>query len=207
MDIQFYGANCARLSTKNAVVVADDNLKELGLKTVTRPQDILLRTSPLMPVHPAAFSADMPGEYELADVSIQGIAARAHTDEQGKKSAVMYKITADDINVAVIGHVHPDLADEQLEQLGTVDIMLVPVGGNGYTLDGVGALKLIKAIEPKVVIPTHYAQKGIKYQVPQQELGEALKAMSMEPLETLDKFKPKSLEISDSTKLIVLNCQ
>lgn len=207
MDIQFCGANCVRLITKNTVVVADDNLASLGLKTIVRPQDILLRGNPAIPAHPAAFIADMPGEYELAGVSILGVAARSHTDEHNQKTAVIYKVTADDANVAVIGHVHPDLADDQLERLGMVDVMLVPVGGNGYTLDGVGALKLIKAIEPKVVIPTHYAEKGIKYEVPQQELGEALKAMSMEPLETLDKFKLKSLELSDSTKLIVLNRQ
>ncbi len=47
-----------------------------------------------------------------------------------------------------------------------VDLLIVPVGGNGYTVDPVGAMKLIKAIEPKLVVPSHYADKALKYPVP-----------------------------------------
>jgi L-ascorbate metabolism protein UlaG (beta-lactamase superfamily) len=86
-----------------------------------------------------------------------------------------------------------------------VDILVVPVGNSGYTLDAVGALKIIKQIEPKVVIPTHYSDKAIKYEVPQVELADALKNLGMEVSETLDKYKYKPTELSDSTKLIVLN--
>ena len=60
-------------------------------------------------------------------------------------------------------------------------MLVVPVGGNGYTVDPVGALKLIKDIEPKLVIPTHYADKALKYPVPQQDLAGALKEPGMEP--------------------------
>ena len=75
------------------------------------------------------------------------------------------------------------------------------------TLDGVGALKIIKAIEPKVVIPTHYADKAVKYEVPQMELAEALKNLGMEAAETLDKYRPKIMELTNTTRLIVLNRQ
>ena len=56
-----------------------------------------------------------------------------------------------------------------------VDVLFVPVGGNGYTLDAIGALKIIKKIEPKIIIPTHYADKAIKYEVPQADLDEVMK--------------------------------
>jgi L-ascorbate metabolism protein UlaG (beta-lactamase superfamily) len=81
------------------------------------------------------------------------------------------------------------------------------VGGNGYTLDGVGALKVIKQIEPKVVIPTHYADPKIKYEVPQAPLADAIKGLGMEVSETLAKYKIKLAELSDSTKLVVLERQ
>jgi L-ascorbate metabolism protein UlaG (beta-lactamase superfamily) len=104
----------------------------------------------------------------------------------------------------VTGHIYPDLDDKQLEAIGIVDVMVVPVGGNGYTVDPVGALKLIKEIEPKLVVPSHYADKALKFEVPQQELGNALKELAMEPKETVAKLRLKPGELSDVTQLIVL---
>src|SRR5436853_437946 len=107
MELQYYGANCLRLSAKKAQIVVDDNLAQLGLKAVTKPTDISLRTSKMFPQHPdAAFRADMPGEYEIAGVVIHGIAARGHMDEEGKKSAVIYTVQADDTKVAILGHIY-----------------------------------------------------------------------------------------------------
>jgi L-ascorbate metabolism protein UlaG (beta-lactamase superfamily) len=82
-----------------------------------------------------------------------------------------------------------------------------PVGGNGYTLDGVGALQVIKKLEPKLVIPTHYADKDLKYEVPQAELSEALKGLAMEPAETVPKIKVKPADLSDTAHLVLLERQ
>lgn len=207
MELQYYGANCVKIVTKGASIVVDDNLVKLGLKSITKPTDIALRTSSLIPSDGAQFSADMPGEYEVADVVIHGVAARAHMDEEGTLNATIFTVAANDLKVAIIGHIYPELSEDQLEQIGLVDVVLIPVGGSGYTLDGIGALQVIKKIEPKVVIPTHYADKAVKYEVPQAELADALKNLGMEPSETLDKYRPKAGEISDTTHLIVLNRQ
>ncbi len=208
MELTFYGANCVRLAAKKAQIVVDDNLAKLGLKTVTKPADISLRTSREFPEHSdTAFRAELPGEFEIAGVIIHGIAARAHMDEDGKKNAVIYTVEADDTKVAILGHIYPELSEDQLAAIGLVDAAIVPVGGNGYTLDGVGALKVIKQIEPKVVIPTHFADKAVKYEVPQAELADAVKSLGMEISETLAKFKIKPAELSDTTRLIVLEHQ
>lgn len=207
MELQYYGANCVRITTKGANIVIDDNLAKLGLKSITKPTDIALRSSSLIPSDGAQFSADTPGEYEVADVVIHGVAARAHMDGEGTLNATIFTVAANDLKIAIIGHIYPELSESQLEQIGLVDVVLIPVGGSGYTLDGIGALQVIKKIEPKVVIPTHYADKAIKYEVPQAELADALKNLGMEPAETLDKYKPKAGEISDTTHLIVLNRQ
>lgn len=208
MDLQFYGANCVRLTSKKAVIDIDDNLVSLGAKSVTKAGDVAVYTAAHdAPVSEAKLVIDQPGEYEVSDVSITGIAARSHMDEAGQQTATMYRIVMEDIRIAVLGHVHPDLSNDQLEQLGMVDVALVPVGGNGYTLDPIGALKLIKAIEPKVVIPTHYDQPGIKYPVPQQTLADAIKGLGMEPQEATTKLKLKATDLSESMQLVVLEKQ
>jgi L-ascorbate metabolism protein UlaG (beta-lactamase superfamily) len=207
MELSYYGANCVKISTKKASVVVDDNLSAVGLKSITKSDDISLRTSLSFPEHPSKFTAEMPGEYEISGLIIHGIGVRAHMDEDNKKTAVIYTIESDDVRIAVVGHIYPELSESELEEIGMVDIALIPVGGNGYTLDGVGALKIVKQLEPKVVVPTHFADKQIKYEVPQQELAEALKGLAMEPAETLPKLKIKPLEMTDTTRLIVLERQ
>ncbi len=205
MDVQFYGANCVVINGKQARLVVDDNLSDLGAKSVSKEGDVALFTSERAnPPKGAKIAIDQPGEYEVSGISIYGIAARAHVDEEGQRNATMYKIVIDDTSVLVTGHVYPELSDSQLEAIGMVDVMIVPVGGNGYTLDGVGALKLIKKIEPKVVIPTHYDDSVLSFPVPQQTLEQAVKLLTMEPKETLPKLKLKIGELGDAMQLIVL---
>ena len=71
-------------------------------------------------------------------------------------------------------------------------------------LDGIGALKLVKKIEPKLVVPTHYEDGGLKFPVPQQSLEQALKALAMEPKETTQKLRLKPGDLADLTQLMVL---
>lgn len=205
MEIQHYGANCVRISTKKASFVIDDNLSELGLKSITKSGEVALFTSSHgLPAVDAKLVLDQPGEYEVANTSIQGIAARAHIDEEGQATTTMFKLVGEDIRVAAVGHVYPELSSSQLEELGTIDVLIIPVGGNGYTLDSVGAAHLIREIEPKLVIPTHYDDKAIKYPVPQASLEDVLKGLGMEPSETTAKLKLKAGDFGDLTRLIVL---
>lgn len=208
MELQYYGANCVRLTSKKAAVIVDDNLAALGLKTVTKAGDICLNTNGSIPRHnEAVFTANTPGEYEIQGFIIHGVPARGHMDEEGKLSSTIYTVESEDVRVAIVGHIFPDLSEDQLEQIGMIDIAVIPIGGNGYTLDGVGALQIIKKIEPKIVIPTHYADKQIKYDVPQAELTDALKGLAMEPSEKTGKLKLKANELTDSTRLIILERQ
>jgi len=205
MDMQFYGANCVVLAGKQIRLVFDDNLATVGSKSVSKNGDICLFTGPHEAVGvDAKLVLDMPGEYEASGVSIFGIQTRSHMDEEGKHSATMYKVTWGETRVLVTGHIYPKLSDDQLEAIGIVDVMFVPVGGNGYTLDATGALQVIKAVEPKIVIPTHYNEKGLKFEVPQAELSDALLALAMEPKERVAKFQFKPAEVTDTTQLVVL---
>lgn len=204
MDIQFYGANCVVLSNKGTRIVVDDNLADLGAKSITKPDDIVLFTGAHGAPKGGRIVIDGPGEYEVSDISIVGVPARAHMDEDKQQTATMYKILTSELNILVTGHVHPDISNKDLEDIGIVDVMIVPVGGAGYTLDPLGALKLIKEVEPKLVIPTHYGAKGLNYPVPQTDLTTALKELGMEPRETVSKLRVKPAELTDVTQLVVL---
>lgn len=194
MDVQFYGANCLVFTGKDFRIVVDDNLTSLGVKSVTKAGDIVLFTdaAPEAGLTDARIIIDMPGEYELGSVSITGIPARGHMEQSGKVHATtMYKLSLNDVDYLVTGHIFPELSDQQLERIGMIDVMFVPVGGNGYTLDAVGALKVVKMIEPKLVVPTHYANKALAYEVPQQELSAVLNDIAIEAMEPTSKLRIK----------------
>ncbi|MCA9329334.1 MBL fold metallo-hydrolase [Candidatus Saccharibacteria bacterium] len=208
MDIQYYGANCIRISTKKGTLVVDDNIASLGGSNVARPGDIVAFTGPVSETKDARFIISRPGDYEIADISINGVSARSHMDEEDASSATMYRIVVDDIRLAIVGHIYPKLSDVQLEALGAIDILLVPVGGNGFTLDTTGALEIIKKIDPKVVIPTQYSDNDLSYEVPAVSLDEALKGLGMEVKDTLSKYKVKPAELlGDKPQLLVLERQ
>lgn len=208
MDIQYFGANCVTFTTRSFRVVIDDNLAELGMKSITKQDDIVVFTGNHqgLSIVPRLL-IDHPGEYEVADLSITGIAARSHVGAPGSHEVTMYKIIVDETSYFLPGHIYPDLNDDQLEAIGTVDVMLVPVGGNGYTLDATGALQLLKKIEPKLVIPTHYADEAIHYPVEQQSLEQAMKNLGMEPRETITKLhvKPDESMIDAAAQLVIIS--
>lgn len=204
MDLQFYGANCLSVTHKGSRIVIDDNLADLGGKSILKADDVALFTGPHGSSDVARLSFDSPGEYEVSDVSVIGIAARAHIDAPGSLAATMFKLVTGDLSILITGHIYPELTDDELEAVGVIDLLIVPVGGNGYTVDPVGALKLIKSIEPKLVVPTHYADPSLKFPVPQQELSVALVELAMEPRETVSKLKLKHSELTDITQLILL---
>lgn len=205
MDIQYFGANCVAISTGNARIVIDDNLADLGGKSITKPGDVALFTAAHGAAQPEVkLSISMPGEYEASDISIYGIQARGHMDEDKQRNATMYKLIAKDLKILVTGHVFPKFKESDLEKIGTVDVMIVPVGGNGFTLDPTGALELIKEIEPKLVIPTYYDDPKLNYPMPAQTLEQALQTLAMEPKDRVAKLKLKHGDLADTTQLVVL---
>lgn len=203
MEVQFYGANCVRLGNKKVSVVVDDNLASLGLKTVTGADDIAVFTLDKNVSSVAKFVIDGPGEYEISEVSVRGIPAQAHIDSDGAR-ATIYSIQMFGFSVGIIGHVDPKLSDDQLEKLGLVDVLIIPVGGSGYTLDAVGAASLVKKIEPKLVIPTHYSDSAINYEVPQADVKLFLSEIGASETEQLSVLKLKESELGDKTRAVLL---
>jgi len=207
MELQYFGANCIRISTKKANIIIDGVIGE-NSKSMVKSGDIVLFTSRgERKIEPGVkLVINQPGEYEVADTSILGIPARAFGAETKTFSNTIFKVENEEVKLAIIGNVHPELTDSQLELLGEVDVIVIPVGNNETTLSGANALSIIKHIEPYLVIPTHFADQKTKYGNPQSTLEEALKDLGMEVSESVSKIKLKSANFNegDATKLIVL---
>ncbi|MFZ1257975.1 MAG: MBL fold metallo-hydrolase [Candidatus Saccharimonas sp.] len=193
-DIDYKGGNCVIIASKKATLVIDPKLSLVGLKDIKTKDEIELVTESRFRVEnsDARIIIDGPGEYEVGDFSIRGTAATRHIDTvDQEKLATIYRIECGDVRVGLIGNIDPKLDDEQLEALGVVDILIVPVGGNGYTLDATSAATLVRQIEPKVVVPVHYTDAALRYEVPQEELEVFIKELGA-PVEQVSRLKVKS---------------
>jgi L-ascorbate metabolism protein UlaG (beta-lactamase superfamily) len=170
MEIEYKGANCVVLKTKNDIVVVDptSNLstKDYGDKAIILYTDEKFEDG----VKQGGFIIDQPGEYEKGEVSVRGIAVRRYIDpeEYGKK-VTMYRVEFGGVRLAVLGNITHSIDEGDLESLGVVDLVIIPVGGGGYTLDAKDASTIIRQIGPRVAIPVHF-DDGVKYEVPQDKL-------------------------------------
>lgn len=205
MEIQYYGANCLSITYKNTRLVIDDNLSELGSKPVLKEDNVAIYTMNDAPAAKSRLIINGAGEYEVGSLSIVGIDTTPFMNDDSKSKSTMYRISTSDIDMLVLGHVLGELSASELEAVGKIDFLFIPVGNNGYTLDAVGASKLIKDLEPKVVIPTHYNSSKVKYQIPQDDLSKVLKELAMEPNNIGSKLKLKTTDLSDITQLFVLD--
>lgn len=208
LEIEYKGANSVVITTKKATIVTDPKLSLVGLSDLKIKDSVELATEERLALNysEAKVYISGPGEYGVGNCDIVGVSAQRHLDgDQNQSGSTMYRVSVGDINIAILGNIYENLNDNQLEALGVIDILLIPVGGNGYTLDATGASKLVKKIEPKVVIPLHFADDNLKYEVPQDDLSRFVDEMSA-PVQKMDKFKIKNEgELPPVLTLIVLN--
>lgn len=206
MEIQFLGGNCLMISTKKSCLITDPYLYGTDIpKDVLKKSGIVLMTQKWEDLNLAQdiFAVDGPGEYEIADFSIKGMATRLHSDDpKDNPAGVIYKIEVADYSLAVLGHSFAPLSDEQIEFLGLVDILALPIGGNGYSIDTTEAMQIVKTIEPKLIIPTHFAMKGVSYPVEQNDEKSFINELGITQ-ENEEKLKLKGL-LPDISRVVVL---
>jgi len=206
-DIEYKGANTVVIATKKTTVVTDPKLSLVGLKDAKVNDTVEVATEARFAVagrDEARLSIDGPGEYEVGDVSIRGVSAQRHIDtpEQEQLSTI-YRLEISDVQIGVLGNIADKLDEDQLEALGLIDILIIPVGGGGYTLDATGAATLIRQIEPKAVIPVHYADSGLKYEVPQDTLETFVKELGAPTEQVSGKYKVKSAASLPQTLTVI----
>ncbi len=193
-DIEYKGGNTVVIATKKSVIVTDPKLSIVGLKDIAIKDAVEIATESRFAINSqdAKLVIEGPGEYGVAEFDIHGIAAQRHLDTADQeKTSTMYRIEVGEMRVGLIGNIYENLSDDQLEALGILDILIIPIGGNGYTLDATGAANLVRKIDPKVVIPVHYADKDLSYEVPQDTLEIFVKELGA-PIESVPKYKVKN---------------
>ncbi|MFZ2276074.1 MAG: MBL fold metallo-hydrolase [Candidatus Nanogingivalis sp.] len=194
-DIEYKGGNTVVISTKKNTLVIDPKMsihkgeKDFVVKNATElaTEDRFLTQS-----DDFALSLSYPGSYEVGDFSINGFAEKRHIDSNDEQKSVIYSIDVLGAKIGLLGNIGPELSDDQLENLGILDILILPVGGNGYTLDATSAAKIARNSDAKVIIPVHYAEDGINYEVPQNSLDIFIKELGAD-VEKTSKYKVKNI--------------
>ena len=206
MEISYKGGSSLIVSTKKTTLLIDPKVSQLGLKDPTTADAVEVLTDHVYQVDGARLTIDGPGEYEVGDFSISGVAAKRHIDAEDKwPQLTIYRLETIDFRIGVLGHIQSKLTEEQLEALGVVDILIIPVGGNGFTLDPHDAATITRQIDPKVVIPVHYEDARVKYEVPQLPLEQFINELKL-PVETVDKYKLKNAAaLPDVLSIIAIN--
>ena len=217
MQIQWLGQSHFKIQTKNngddIIIAIDPYDKDYGLKVSRFQADILLIShnhndhNNVQSIMGEPFIIDCPGEYETKGVFIYGIPTW-HDDQGGKDrgAITMYKITTENIDIAFLSDLGHKLDDKQLDKLGNVDILMIPVGGT-FTIDAKTANDIIGDIEPRIIIPMHYNLPGLKFKSGKKLDGidKFLKISSL-PIEKSDKLKiTKKDLLQEQTKIVVLN--
>jgi len=102
------------------------------------------------------FTVNTSGEYSVKGVDIRGIQAY-HDNNQGKDrgSNIIFSLESEGINIVHLGDLGHILSEKNVQEIGSPEILMVPIGGN-HSLNGNEATKVIKQLEPKIVIPMHY---------------------------------------------------
>lgn len=205
-DIEYKGGNTVVFATKNTTVVADPKASLVGLKDIATKGVIEVGTEErfILANPDAQLVIEGPGEYEIGDFSLSGVPAQRHIDgPDHEKLATIYRIGVGDVRVALLGNIAPKLTEDELEAIGVVDILILPVGGGGYTLDATSAATIVRQIEPKVVIPVHYADSVLKYEVPQDTLETFTKELGAPVEDGGNKYKVKSSAAIPQTLTVV----
>ena len=164
MDITWLGHACFRLRSRDVAVVTDPFSGEgWGHQAIATAGNIVT-VSHQDPHHSYAEGVtgnprvvSGPGEYEIGGVMITGIPGLRRTGQgepPGKNT--MYLLLIEDIRVCHLGDIAGPLTSEQLIVAQDAEILLVPVGGN-CTINGAESAKVVAQIEPRVIIPMHYA--------------------------------------------------
>lgn len=209
MVITWYGQACFKIQSGDLVIAIDPFSREIGLTPPRFKTHVVLVThdhfdhnnSETFPENPFVISG--PGEYDVKGIYAHGIQT-FHDKNEGKERGVntVYLITMEDIKICHMGDFgEKELRKETLEEIGDVDILMIPVGGN-YTIDAEEAAGIINQIEPRVIIPMHYKIPGLKVNIDGVE--KFAKEMGVKAKDAEEKLTIKKKELPEEGQRVVI---
>lgn len=209
MDVTWLGHGCFRLRGRTAAVVTDPYPPAVGLKLPRMDAEVVTVSHPhenhsyTQVVRDGAYEIHGPGEYEIAGVSVIGIPTY-HDAEKGAKHGrnTVYLIEVDDVRICHLGDLGHKLDDAEAEAVASPDVLLVPVGGHA-AMNGAQAAEVVRQLEPRYVVPMHYAIPGLK--LPLDPIDRFLKEMGVTAGEPQPKLSVQRSAGADyETKVVVL---
>lgn len=155
MEVTYHGLSCVRLRGREMTVLLDPPQAQLpglargSVGLVVRTQGAT-DADALRPRDGHVQEIAGPGEFEVRGVSVLGVPA---------EGATVMRVTVDEVRVVSTGKLHRQLSEDQIDALGRVDVLVLPVGG-GDALAAGDAAKLVRALEPAIVVPSRYRATG-----------------------------------------------
>ncbi len=220
MEITWYGLSCFRVTQRGmATVVTDPYANSVGLGKLKLKADVVTVShdaeghNNLDAISGKFRPLTSPGEYEIGDVFITGVAVGSlqNGDQDGKKKKtkderperrnVLFVLDYDGIKVAHLGDLNRVPSRASVEELTAVDVALIPVGG-GAALTPSQASELISLIEPSVVIPMHYKTDNEKIAL--GSVDPFLSEMGISDYEPEESLKVTKSGLTDETQVVVL---
>ncbi len=212
MEIVWYGHSCFRITERSmASIVCDPYDAEVaGFNPLKLKADVVTVSNPnpahnyVSAVKGNSFVFTNPGEYEVGGVFITGIQTTPLSKTRhGHPRNILYAIGYNGITVVHLGLSENTPTQTEIEELGTVNIILLPVGGDG-ALNASRAAEIVSLLEPNVVIPMMYDIKGSKVKL--EPLNKFLKEMGLTNTATLPSYKvTKPSDLPADTQIIVLD--
>lgn len=211
MVITHHGGQCFKVTFGDLTLVFDPVSKGASLPAVRFGADIALITRN----HPDMNGADEvsfggkepfvingPGEYEHSGVRVQGFLTKSqYAPAKGQLDAVntVYAVTLEGMTLVHLGALSdPMLSQEAREAIDEIDVLFVPVGGNGV-LSPAEASKLAVTLAPHVIIPMHWSGMGEP-----QSLETFLKEEGSKDAEKVDKLTLKKKDAAEKDGAIIV---
>jgi L-ascorbate metabolism protein UlaG (beta-lactamase superfamily) len=208
MDINYLGHSCFRIRGNQAIIITDPFPAGLGYTLGKQTADIVTISHP----HPSHSNAagvtgahviKGPGEYEIAGVLILGVTAyHDGVKGQAKGKNTVYLMEVDGVSICHLGDIGHVLTDEQIEQIGKIDILMVPVGGVS-TINANMAAQIVRKVEPKMVIPMHYKLPQITRDL--EPVDNFLKEMAFTTVEPKPKLNINKNNLPLTLQVVVLS--
>jgi len=167
MDIFYLGHSSFKIKGRSAVVITDPFDPAIVGQKFSKTEADIVTVSHQHPDHnktdlvlKSKMVISEAGEYEVMGVSVIGIQVD-HDSKEGKEKGKnnIYILEIDGVRIAHLGDLGHKLNDKIVEQMGDVDILMIPVGGT-YTIGPREACEIVKEFEPPYVLPMHFGSDG-----------------------------------------------
>jgi L-ascorbate metabolism protein UlaG (beta-lactamase superfamily) len=212
MNITYIGHSSFKIRTINATLITDPFDSSIGKRFPKSEADIVSISHDHKDhsnregiKNENCFFIDAPGEYEIKEVMIRAIST-FHDNDQGQDRGknIIFRIQAEGLNICHLGDLGHELSDKILKEIEATDVLMIPVGGV-YTIDPSEAAKIVRKIEPSIVLPMHYKQEGLSATFAQlASLSDFANKLDLEPKQE-DKLSIREGTLPDEMELIALN--